>query len=583
MTHRIKYMFSTGKSLFRALRLALIACSFVLLLASSGATPLQETQAPSSIPAGRRAETVAIITVEGAIDAITRHSIERRLNQVKAQNIDAVVLEIDTPGGDLVATLEILYLLRTIAPANTVAWVSPKAFSAGTIIALATREILVDPNGVFGDAAPIQGMPVIGLRQMAPAERAKVEAPLLSELVHEARRHGWDEKLVQAFVAVDVELWLIQNKETGERLFIDAKDHRLIFGEEPERSRLERLPPAPGRDPNTGFLPGANMDSSEGPPPPLEQRAEDIDSVQNLPSSRPSPSELVASEWKVLGQIVSKDELLVLRADEAEAYGLSSGKAANDADIKAFFGAKTVIRLNESWSESMVRFLTLWPVRGVLIVVMLVGFFLEMAAPGPGVFGAIAVAALAVLLAAPLMVGLAQWWTAAMVVGGLLLVATELFVIPGVGVIGLIGGGCLFAGLVGTFVSPDPLGETTRSDILLGLAVTGAGFFGAGVLIWLMLNTLPSLPLSKRIILGAQVGGKGSDSVPPSPVNANSSREISIGDTGQAASDLRTSGRVEIHGRIVDARSISGYITRGTPVTVTAIDSFGVEVEGIEK
>ena len=567
---------------FQYIRLMIIFCAGVLLASSIGASRAQQSASPSSIPAGRRAETVAIITVEGAIDAITKHSIERRLNEVNARGIDAVVLEIDTPGGDLVATLEILYLLRTIAPANTIAWIRPKAFSAGTIIALATREIVVDPNGVFGDAAPIQGMPVIGLRQMAPAERAKVEAPLLSELVHEARRHGWDEKLVQAFVAVDVELWLIENIKTGERLFIDAKDHLVIFGEEPERSRLDRLPPAPGRDPNTGFLPGAKMETDAEPPPTLEERAQDIDSVQSIASLRPNPSEMISSEWKVLGQIVSKDELLVLRADEAEAYGLSSGTAANDADITSFFGAKTVIRLDESWSEAMVRFLTWWPVRGVLIVVMLVGFFLEMAAPGPGVFGAIAVAALGVLLAAPLMVGLAQWWTAGMVVGGLLLVAAELFVIPGVGFIGLLGGACLFAGLVGTFVSPDPLGETTRSDILLGLSVTGAGFFGAGVLIWLLLNTLPNLPISKRIILGAQVGGRGSDSVPPTPIKSEHLKAIAIGDTGHAASDLRTSGRVDIHGRIVDARSVGGYITRGAPVIVTAIDAFGIEVEGKE-
>ena len=134
-----------------------------------------------------------MITIHGPIDRITLHSLERRLDEAKARGADAVVLDIDTFGGDLQATIEILYLLRSKSPANTVAWIHPKAYSAGTIIALAMREIVVDSNGVFGDAAPIQGMPLTGLRQMAPAERAKIEAPLLSELVHEARRHGWDE------------------------------------------------------------------------------------------------------------------------------------------------------------------------------------------------------------------------------------------------------------------------------------------------------------------------------------------------------------------------------------------------------
>ena len=542
-----------------------------------------QTQTPgqlSVIPAGRRATNVAIITIRGPIDAITKRSLERRLKLAKADGCDAVVLELDTPGGDLLATLEILYLLRTSAPANTVAWIHPKAFSAGTIMALATREILVDPNGVFGDAAPIQGMPVAGLRQMAPAERAKVEAPLLSELVHEARRHGWDEKLVQAFVAVDVELWLVQNTTTGERLFLDTNDYETLFGTTPPQTKLTRLPPAPTRDPVTGFLSGAAMDEESAPT--TTEREEEIEFVQDLPSKRPDIATLDPSKWTLLGQVISNDELLVLRANEAEAYGLSSGTASTTADISKFFGGATTTRYSETWSEHLVRFLTWWPIRGILIVVMLVGFFFEMAAPGHGAFGAAAMAALAVLLVAPLLAGLAEWWTALVVVAGLGLVALELFVIPGVGAIGIIGGIMLFAGLVGTFLGPDPLGSTTRAEVLQGLAVTGAGFFSAGVIIWLLIQSLPGLPLTKRIVLGAAVGGSGSDILPPLPSTANAAEGIKIGDVGTAATDLRTAGRVEIQGRLLDGRSVGGYITSGTSVRVVAIDQFGVEVEVVK-
>ena len=534
-------------------------------------------QSITAIPAGRRASNVALISIHGPIDGITKRSLQRRLNLAKLNGCDAVVLEIDTPGGDLLATIEILYLLRTSAPANTVAWIRPKAFSAGTIMALATREILVDPNGVFGDAAPIQGMPVAGLRQMAAAERAKVEAPLLSELVHEARRHGWDEKLVQSFVAVDVELWLIENPTTGERVFVDANDYETLFGSVPPQTRLTRLPPAPPRDETTGFLPGATIDDT--PPPSPAQRAEDIEFVQDLPSKRPDFTQLDPADWVLLGQVVSDDELLVVRAQEAEAYGLSSGTAQTTADISKFFGGATVTRFDESWSEHLVRFLTWWPVRGILIVVMLVGFFFEMAAPGYGAFGAAAVAALGILLAAPMLAGLAEWWMGLVVVAGLALVALELFVIPGTGAIGIIGGILLFAGLVGTFLGPDPLGSTTRNEILQGLSVTGAGFFAAGVIIWLLIRSLPGLPLSNRIVLGAHVGGSGSDILPPLPSTPDATQGIQVGDMGTAASDLRTAGRVEIQGRLLDGRSVGGYITSGTAVRVVAVDQSCVEVE----
>lgn len=552
-----------------------LALRFLFVLALGFPALAQEM--PTAIPAGRRATNIALIPIHGPIDHVTKRSLERRLALAEEAGADAVVLDIDTPGGDLAATLEILYLLRTEAPANTVAWIHPKAFSAGTIIALATREIVVDPNGVFGDAAPIQGIPLAGLRQMAAAERAKIEAPLLSEVVHEARRHGWDEKLVQAFIAVDVELWLLRNTRTGERLFADRNDYTTLFGSDPPKTRLQRLPPAPARDERTGFLPGADLDAT--PPPSAADRSLDIEFVQDLPSKRPLMDSLDPADWTVLGQVVTADELLVVRADEALAYGLSSGEVAGEAQLATFFGGAAITRYDESWSEHLVRFLTWWPVRGILITVMLVCFFIEMAAPGYGTFGAAAVAAMGILLAAPLLIGLAEWWTALLVIGGLALVALELFVIPGIGAIGVIGGLLMFAGLVGTFLGPDPLGSANRSEMLQGLAVTGAAFFAAGIIIWLLLRLLPDLPMARRFVLAAEVGGSGSDQVPPIPHAPPATQGIAVGTLGTAATDLRTSGRVEIEGRLLDAQSIGGYITQGAAVRVISVEGSTVHVE----
>jgi membrane-bound serine protease (ClpP class) len=413
---------------------------------------------------------------------------------------------------------------------------------------------------------------------MAPAERAKIEAPMLSEVVHEARRHGWDEKLVQAFIAVDAELWLIQNSQTGERLFVDRADFQTLFDSEPPSTRLKRLPPAPARDETTGFLPGANLADDE-PAPTAAERARDIEFVQDLSSKRPLISTLNPADWTLLGHIVSADELLVVRADEAIAYGLASGEAATEQELAALFGGAQITHYDESWSERLVRFMTWWPVRGVLITIMLVCFFIEMAAPGYGTFGAAAVAAMAILLAAPLLIGLAEWWTALLVIAGLTLVVVELFVIPGVGAIGVIGGLTMFLGLVGTFMGPDPLGSSNRADMLQGLAITGAAFFASGIIIWLLLRTLPDLPLARRFVLSAEVGGPGSDTVEPMPHTPDGTLGISIGDLGVASTDLRRSGRVELDGRFIEAQSIGAYITKGTSVRVVAIKDAIVHVE----
>jgi membrane-bound serine protease (ClpP class) len=561
-----------------------LASVFLLLGLLAEASPDEVQSSPTTpiaIPAGRKADSVAILPIHGPIDGVTTRSLERRLAEAKADGCDAVVLELDTPGGDLLATYDILELIRTRAPANTVAWIRPKAFSAGTIIALSTREIITTPSGVFGDAAPIQGLPVVGLRQLPAAERAKIEAPLLSEVVYDARRQGWDEKLVQSFVAVDVELWLIRNKRTGDRLFVDAPEYERIFGEPPTSTGLARLPSVPSRDPLTGLLGTADPDE---PVPTASERDATIEFLQDLPSRRPTLGPEDAEDWVSLGQVVTRDELLVLRADEAAAYGFTSAQVADDRELLAFFGATSATRYDTTWSEGLVRFLTLWPVRAVLIAVLLIGFFIETAAPGYGAFGLVSIAALALLLGAPLLAGMAEWWTVAVVLIGLMLAAFELFLLPGFGVAGVAGGICIFVGLVGTFVGGRPFDDGVRDGLVHGLLATTIGFIGGGVGIWLLLRNIPRLSFASRIVLADAVGVGIDDSTgrpAPAPMPTIGTI-IPKGSEGVVVSPLRTSGRVRFGDRLIDAQSVGAYIDRGTRVRVVSSDDFGVKVERSE-
>ncbi|MFZ9915048.1 MAG: SDH family Clp fold serine proteinase, partial [Phycisphaerales bacterium] len=162
-----------------------------LLLAFVTAAPaLAQSQPPAAIPAARKAERVAILPITGAIDEVTLWSFERRLEAARQQGYDAVVLEINTPGGRVDCMLDICLRIKSDAPSNTVAWIRPKAFSAGTFIALACREIMVAPGSVFGDAAPIVALPGLGVQPLPAAERAKQESPLLDELDAAAARRG---------------------------------------------------------------------------------------------------------------------------------------------------------------------------------------------------------------------------------------------------------------------------------------------------------------------------------------------------------------------------------------------------------
>ena len=82
------------------------------------------------------APPVYIVPIEGPIDDLTLRFVERGLGEAEAANAAAIVFEMNTPGGQVTAALEICKLIKA-TPVPTRAWVNPDAYSAGAMISLA--------------------------------------------------------------------------------------------------------------------------------------------------------------------------------------------------------------------------------------------------------------------------------------------------------------------------------------------------------------------------------------------------------------------------------------------------------------
>jgi len=543
-----------------------------------------------AVPGYRQADRIAVLTVEGVIDEITLVSLERRIADAKEGGYGAVVIDLDTPGGLVGAALDISHLLKNDAPVNTVAWVNPEALSAGTLISLACREIVVHPDAIWGDCAPIWGAPLGVLIEMPPAERAKIESRLRAEVVDAARRHHYDENLVQAFISVGIELWMLENADTGERIFVDDAEYERVFGEEPPQQKASAVPPASGQ--RRTIVPWlsdlvAPAELYEQEPMSDEEIEETIQRAQTRPPARDPLTADDADEWRLLGQVVASDELLTLKAAESIDYGLAQAIIRNDEELKAYFGAEDLVRWNMSWSEHLVRFLVSTPVRGVLIVIFILGLFLEMAAPGMGIFGALAGTALLILIGAPFIAGMAQWWEIVLILIGIGLIAAEIFVIPGFGVAGISGVLCLLVGVVGTFVSGDVTTVRGQDQLYTGVIATVVSILAAAVGVWILSRYVYEFPLFKRLILTAttEAASGGEESAPilraMGPAQAES--PVAVGDVGVAQTDLRPSGRARFDGRSVDVVTVGGYIMAGAAVRVTSVGRFRIEVEEAEE
>jgi len=100
---------------------------------------------------------VLVLNAEGAVTPAMREYIERGLEVADQRDADLMVIQLNTPGGDLNTTQEIVTLLRE-SDIPVVVYVSPRgawAGSAGTIITLAGHAAAMAPETAIGAASPV--------------------------------------------------------------------------------------------------------------------------------------------------------------------------------------------------------------------------------------------------------------------------------------------------------------------------------------------------------------------------------------------------------------------------------------------
>ncbi|MFZ4574987.1 MAG: NfeD family protein [Phycisphaerales bacterium] len=610
-------------------RLALAAFAAVMLLVPVLEAPARQTADATpqakSIPVDRQAKVIAIIPIKGEIDgsrwtgdSVMGTSVKRRINAAVRDGADMLVFEIDTPGGSLGAALDICRAIKQSGVDNTVAWVEGDAISAGAIIALACRHIIVNDPCTFGDAMPI-GIGGGGVSAISDTElRKKVLPPVILEILDSVRRHNRDagryvrdEYLAMAIVANDVELWWVRNKTTGVTMAIDRSEFEELFPGQ-DATTPTRLPGIPGgsstgavaASPQQGPSPSETVQRGEGAPVGSSKLAgvvpylTDEEGSLKVETTRPQITAASAGEWELLGKITNGTAAAVLSANDTLYYGLAGNNSQPDPktgeqrivpvrtqeDVKAWSGAAEVRRYDPGWTDGLVRFLTNTLVRGILIAIFLLAIFAEMTHPGATVPGMIALFALVLLVAPPFLIGLANWWEIAAIGLGVLLIGVEVLVLPGFGVAGVLGILLLFGGLVGTFVPAG--GSVTQSgraqdQMVIGLVTVMLGAFTAGVGMYFLIKHLGKVPIFGRLVL-REVGTGGEEEEEfLAAMGTGSDSAAEVGETGTAQTDLRPSGRILIGDRIVDAIAEIGYIRAGSKVRVVSVAGARVGVEQV--
>jgi len=164
----------------------------------------------------------------------------------------------------------------------------------------------------------------------------------------------------------------------------------------------------------------------------------------------PRIAEAMVDQSIYIAGVSDSGKVLTFTPSEAIENGYCEGTAENVDEVLHKIGVDDyeIVEYQPSWIEKIIGFLVNPMVSGLLIMAIIGGIYFEMQSPGIGFPLGIAVVA-AVLYFAPLYLeGLAANWEIILFVLGLILLALEIFVIPGFGVAGISGIILVFLGLV---------------------------------------------------------------------------------------------------------------------------------------
>jgi membrane-bound serine protease (ClpP class) len=407
---------------------------------------------------------------------------------------------------------------------HTVAFVDSEAISAGALISVACEDIIMRPATKIGDCAPI----TMG-GQLEGVEREKSESFIRASFRNAAEANNYPPALLEAMVTQAIEVHRVMNNDTGEYEFFKKED----------------LP----KDDNGYDIEGAEL-------------------------------------------VDTDSEILTLIASDAVRYGVARIQADSIGEALRFLAERDGItfspmplRFETNWSEELVRWINNPAVMGVLVMLAMLGVYMEMSSPGLGLPGLVAVVCVAIIIGSKYIAGMANWVEIAIFALGLLLLALEIFVIPGFGVAGASGIICIMIGLFGMLIrnAPDQIPwPTTDFDwqiLTKSLIGVFAGFTGFVIIAAIIAKYIPRSEFLSALMLKPaftpdQKYGKVSMTSPP-----EHAKSIKIGDRGLVNSPLRPSGTAEFDGAVVDVVAYAEFIENGVGVEITEIHGNRVVVK----
>lgn len=269
--------------------------------------------------------------------------------------------------------------------------------------------------------------------------------------------------------------------------------------------------------------------------------------------------------------VIDSGSVLTFTVSEAIKNGYCEGQAETIAEVLELAGIVNyeIIEQNLSPLDYVIGFLIKPYISGILIMLIIGGIYFELQSPGLG-FPSVAAILGALLYFAPLyMEGMAANWEIVIFIIGVILVAVEIFAIPGFGIAGISGIFLIVAGLTLSMV--DTLnfeGEFNNMDQLIKALFT--------VIIAIFIAIVASIKLSHTMFtttIFGQLSLANTQEASEGYISSDVKYTKMLGKSGIAKTNLRPAGKINIEDDVFDATALSGFIEKGSKIKVVKYET----------
>jgi len=175
---------------------------------------------------------VVVIPIREQISKPELFILRRGLKEAIDNGVQTIVLDMETPGGRLDVTFDMLKALEKF-PGRTVTYVNGEAISAGALIAAGTDDIYFAPGAVIGAAAPVDA----NGKDIDATMQAKVVSYLKARVRAITEGKGYRSEVISAMIDLKYEF------KIGDEV-IKGKDELLSLTAQ-EAMKKYGTPPAP--------------------------------------------------------------------------------------------------------------------------------------------------------------------------------------------------------------------------------------------------------------------------------------------------------------------------------------------------